>query len=143
MSPRRRRTLLFDTGPLVALLDRNDQWHSVSTRNWPDLAPRCVTTEAVVTEATHFVSRGGGSPSVVVEFLLDLEVPILGLDDEGHRLAAGLMRRYRDTPMDYADATLVVAAAWLGTDQVFTLDRRGFTTYRTVSENPFVVLPGS
>jgi len=136
-----RRDLLFDTGPLVALLDRNDQWHTVSARNWPDLAPRCVTTEAVVTEATHLVSRGGGSPCVVVEFLLDLEVPILGLDDEGHRLAAGLMRRYGDTPMDYADATLVVAAAWLRTDQVFTLDRRGFATYRTVSGDPFVALP--
>lgn len=141
MSRLGRRTLLFDTGALVALLDRNDPWHRVSTRHWPDLAPRCVTTEAVVTEATHLVGRGGGAPSVVVEFLLDLEVPILGLDEEGHRLAAGLMRRYRDTPMDYADATLVVAATWLKTSLVFTLDRRGFTTYRTVSGDPFMVLP--
>ncbi len=136
-----RRNLLFDTGPLVALLDRNDQWHAESARSWPEFAPRCVTTEAVLTEATHLISRGGGTPSLVVEFLLDLEVPILGLDDEGHRLAAGLMRRYHDAPMDYADATLVVAAAWLKTNLVFTLDRRGFTTYRTVSGDPFKVLP--
>lgn len=125
-----RRDTLLDTGPLVALLDRGDPWHPSCAGVWAALAPRCITTEAVVTEATYLVSRGGGPPAVVVEFLLALEIPILGLDTPGHRLAAGLMRRHRDTPMDYADATLVVAAMWLRTSRVFTLDRRGFAVYR-------------
>ena len=39
-------------------------------------------------------------------------------------------RRYGDTPMDFADATLVLLAEELGTDRILTLDERGFRTYR-------------
>jgi hypothetical protein len=45
--------------------------------------------------------------------------------------AAALMKKYADTPMDFADATLVGAADQLGIVDVLTLDRRGFSTYRT------------
>ena len=45
--------------------------------------------------------------------------------------AVALMKKYADTPMDFADATLVVAADQLGIVEVLTLDRRGFSTYRT------------
>jgi predicted nucleic acid-binding protein len=44
--------------------------------------------------------------------------------------AAALMKKYADTPMDFADATLVRAAEQLGIVEVLTLDRRGFSTYR-------------
>lgn len=135
------KALLLDTGPLVALLDRRDQWHQACVDAWSSLGDQCATTEAVVTEATHLVSRGGGPPALLLEFLLAAEVPILGLEPEGHRLAARLMRKYEDTPMDYADATLIVAGAWLQTDRVFTLDRRGFKTYRTHAGSRFQVVP--
>jgi hypothetical protein len=51
------------------------------------------------------------------------------------------MRQYDDTPMDYADATLLVAAEWLAASRVFTLDRRGFRTYRLPGERAFSLLP--
>ena len=41
-----------------------------------------------------------------------------------------LMRKYRDTPMDLADASLIVAAEFLATSKVFTIDRQDFQTYR-------------
>ena len=41
-----------------------------------------------------------------------------------------LMERYHDTPMDYADGTLVRLAEALDVLDVLTLDRRGFATYR-------------
>ena len=41
-----------------------------------------------------------------------------------------LMERYADHPMDLADASLVVAAEFLGTRQVFTLNRKDFATYK-------------
>lgn len=136
-----RRDVLLDTGPLVALLDRRDQWHELAVGAWPDLAVRCVTTEAVITEATHLVARGGAPPGVVLEFLLAGEVPVVGLEPAGHRRAVELLRRYHRVPMDYADATLVVAAEWLRTRLVFTLDRRGFETYRSAGGGGFMLLP--
>ena len=39
-------------------------------------------------------------------------------------------RRYADTPMDFADATLVLLAERLAVHEILTLDRRGFNTYR-------------
>lgn len=64
----------------------------------------------MVTEASHLVSRGGAPAGIPLEFLLAAEVPIVQLERSGHDHAARMMRRYRDVPMDYADATLVVVA---------------------------------
>ena len=55
--------------------------------------------------------------------------------------AGQLMAKYRDVPMDYADATLVVLAEEVETDQIFTLDRRGFTVYRWKRNRPFQIAP--
>ena len=51
--------------------------------------------------------------------------------------AAALMERYADTPMDYADATLVLLADALRIHDVLTLDRRGFSSYRAASRKSF------
>jgi predicted nucleic acid-binding protein len=56
--------------------------------------------------------------------------------------AAALMERYSDTPMDYADATLVLLADALRLNTVLTLDRRGFATYRTPSRRAFKLALG-
>ena len=46
------------------------------------------------------------------------------------RSAAALMRKYAETPMDFADASLVVLGDRMGVSDILTLDRRGFSTYR-------------
>lgn len=43
------------------------------------------------------------------------------------------MQRYADTPMDFADATLVLLAERLAIHEILTLDCRGFNTYRPSS----------
>ncbi len=52
-----------------------------------------------------------------------------------------LMEKYRNIPMDFADATLVVLAEELETEWVFTLDRRGFSVYRMRRNRAFRVIP--
>ena len=47
------------------------------------------------------------------------------------------MARYRNVPMDFADATLVLLASRLRMTAVCTLDRRGFRTYRIGSRKSF------
>jgi predicted nucleic acid-binding protein len=51
------------------------------------------------------------------------------------------MAKYRDLPMDDADATLVALAEEIQTDNVFTLDRRGFSTYRMHGRKAFHLIP--
>ena len=57
------------------------------------------------------------------------------------RRAARLVEKYADVPMGFADAGLVVLAEDLDTDLVFTLDRRGFSTYRLGRRRAFRILP--
>ena len=132
--------MLLDTGPLVAVLDSRDQWHERCVSAFPDLMQRCVTTEAVVAEACHLAIRGGRAWAPV-ELLPTAGIPVLGIEDGGHRRASSLMERYQELPMDYADASLVAVAEGLGISTVFTLDRRGFTAYRHGIGGRFTILP--
>jgi predicted nucleic acid-binding protein len=136
-----RRDVVLDTGPLVAHLDPRDQWHERCAAAWPDLVERCVTTEAVLTEASHLLVRGGASPALPVEFVLAAGIPVVALDAGALRFAAVLMRRFARIPMDFADAGLVAVADALGVDRVFTTDRKGFRTYRGARGAGFEVVP--
>jgi predicted nucleic acid-binding protein len=52
-----------------------------------------------------------------------------------------LMRKYRDLPMDVADAALVAVAEREGITRVFTLDRRDFEVYRPAKIGRFSLVP--
>lgn len=124
------RDVLLDTGPIVATLDRRDQWHERCAAAWESVLDRCVTTEAVVAEACHPVHRGRASAALPLEFLLAAQVPIIGLETGLHRYAAQLMNQFASVPMDYADAALVALADALNAGTEFTTDHRGFGAYR-------------
>lgn len=126
------KTRLIDTGPLVAYLDAADRAHGLVVRHLDRYTGGLATTSAVVTEAMHFVASAPSGPQLLAELVAasGLEVydlcrpPELGA-------AAALMGRYEDAPMDFADATLVLLAEALRVEEVLTLDRRGFSTFRT------------
>ena len=123
------------------MLDAADQWHARCVPAWHELADRCLTTEAVVTEASHLVARGKASATLPLEFLLAVGIPIIDLESSGHTHAIHLMHRYANVPMDYADATLVVVADALKLHTVFTTDRRGFRAYRRNNGTKFTLEP--
>jgi uncharacterized protein len=135
------RDVLLDTGPLVAVLDRRDQWHAECAAELPNVIRRCLTVEAVVTEACHLVARGGGPAHAPLDFLLAAGIPIVGLETGGHRRATSLMHQYRRTPMDFADACLVALSEALLISTAFTTDRRGFRAYRPPRGKRFELLP--
>ncbi len=53
----------------------------------------------------------------------------------------GLMEKYRDFPMDLADAALVRVAERESLFEIFTLDRRHFSIYRPGRRRRFSVVP--
>jgi predicted nucleic acid-binding protein len=132
---------LIDTGPLVAYLDANDRSHSEVALHLDAFAGRLVTTSAVITESMHFVSQVFTGPRMLCEFVSagGLEIFDLSRPPELNQ-AVSLMEKYADTPMDFADATLVLLAEGLETGRIFTLDRRGFSTYRTRPGRSFELL---
>ena len=100
-----------------------------------------MTTEAVITEATHLLGRGGAAPVRALEFVLAAGIPVVPLPVPTLRQVASLMRQYADVPMDFADATLVAVGDALGLSRVFTVDRRGFAAYRGARGLAFTLLP--
>jgi uncharacterized protein len=55
--------------------------------------------------------------------------------------AVSLIEKYSDTPMDFADATLVLLSEEIATTQIATFDRRGFRTFRTRKGKRFDIIP--
>jgi uncharacterized protein len=137
------RTYLIDTSPFVAYLDRKDRAHAVVAASIEVFKGRLATTGAVISEVMYFVSEFPNGPISFAKFLLGSGVRIAELAQPADILAAAeLMVKYSDTPMDFADATLVLLAEELGVTEILTLDRRGFSAYKTARGKSFrVVLP--
>lgn len=131
---------LCDTGPLVALVDRDDPYHE-RCRAALDQMETLISTWPCFTEAMHLLRRGGHRAqdtlwSYWADGLLDLHT---ATPPEWERMRA-LMRQYQDAPMDLADDSLVAAAEQLGINRVFTVDSH-FRAYRTDDRRAFEVVP--
>jgi hypothetical protein len=136
------RNLVLDTGPLVAMLDRTDPEHQTSREALADFRGELWTTTAVITEAMYLLRRHRMGPRTLLEFSVVSRLRIEGHGNLGAlKSAVVLMEKYADTPMDFADATLVLLAHSCKTRQICTLDRRGFSTYRTLDSGRFMVIP--
>ena len=132
---------LLDTGPLVALLVRSEPQHAAVRQAFSRLRAQLVTTGAVLTEAFYFLAEIEDGPASLASFLeLSAAEVFDTFSSEALATAAGLMTKYRDTPMDFPDATLVWTAEQTGTEQILTLDRRGFSTYRFGKSRRFKLL---
>ena len=133
---------LIDTGAILALLDRDDGWHRRCRKAFDTIPLPLLTTEAVLTEASHLTSRDFGdirglwtllsSGSITLEVITHQELPQIH----------SLMTEYRDRPMDFADATLVHLAARESLSVILTIDHDDFESYRIGGRKRFNILPG-
>jgi predicted nucleic acid-binding protein len=134
---------LCDTGPLVALIDRGDPHHERCVTTLDSLPPEpLLTTWPCWVEAIYLVGRvkGFASQEALWSYLAgDLVRLVEPAPGEWQRMRA-LMRRYRDVPMDIADASLVTAAERLTLRRIFTLDSH-FFAYRIGGKDGFEVVP--
>jgi uncharacterized protein len=134
--------VLVDTGPLVALLDPSDSARATCRKCLDTLAQSdLVTTEAVITEAEYLLDFSRRAQVALLHLLASQRPRVEPIGAKDRMRIAELMIKYGDSPMDYADATLVLLAERLRTHRVFTLDRRDFGVYR-VGKRPFQVVPG-
>ncbi len=135
------RSLLLDTGPLVAYLDKKDPAHDEAASCLDGFSGQLHTTSAVITEAMHFVAADINGPALLAEVITARQTRVHDLAQPPDlRAAAPLMTRYSNVPMDYADATLVLLAGRLGVFDILTFDRRGFSTYRTQKRHALRIL---
>lgn len=133
--------LLLDTGAFVALVDRSEKRHGDCVAVLEAWRGTIVTTEAVLNETLHLVGPRWQAQKICLEFLHRGAFVLVPASQATLKRVSVLMEKYRDVPMDYADATLVALGEELRTDLAFTLDRRGFSAYRLNQRKPFRLLP--
>ena len=135
------RELLLDTGALVSLLDRSQARHRDFVNFFEAWEAKAVSTEAVLTEATHLLNRAPGGAVACLEFFLRGGGLLVPTSPPALARCRDLMEKYSDLPIDFADATLVVLAEDLGTNLILTTDRRDFGVYRVADGRSFEVVP--
>jgi len=133
--------LLLDTGALVSLLDRNQRDHQACTRFFESWEGSVLSSEAVLTEATHLLGGIPGGRRACLDFFLAGAAVLVPATPASLRRARELIEQYASLPMDYADATLVALAEEIGSDVVFTTDRRDFGVYRIHGRRRFRIVP--
>jgi len=123
-------SVAVDTGPLVALFDKDEAEHAAAEEFLARTTSRLITNIAVITEALYLL---GFSTQVQTDFL---EWAIAGLEVDRETASdlpriIAIMKKYDDLPADFADASLVALCERRGIADVATLDA-DFDVYRTV-----------
>lgn len=124
-----RRQVLLDTGPVVAFLKRQDQFHSWITQEWATIEPPLLTCEAVISEASFLLRNVYGGKQAVISLVNSGVVQIPFRLDEEAGLINELLTRYQSVPMSLADACLVRMAEQYAESMLLTLDS-DFRIYR-------------
>ena len=120
---------LVDTGPLVALLKRDEEHHEWVTQAFRELpSAGMVTCEAVVSETCFLLGRWPAAIDGLFRRLGDGTLGLEPLDGESAAIHA-LMKKYRNVPASFADACLVRLSERHPDALVLTIDS-DFEIYR-------------
>ena len=122
--------ILVDAGPLVALLDADDQYHKKCVAALKVLQEPLVTVWPPVTEAMYLLGDLPKAQEALWEMLARGVLQLLPLDHTDVPRMRELMSKYADRPMDLAEAALVRVAERGGIRKIFTVDRKDFSIYR-------------
>jgi hypothetical protein len=122
---------LTDAAPLIALIDSGEPDHDRCREALGRLEFPLITTWPAFTEAIYLLGSAAGWPGQHALWQL-IRRDALAIAELGPTLAnrsVDLMERYRDHPMELADATLVAVAEDRDLRTIFTLDEH-FRSYR-------------
>ena len=133
--------VLIDAGPLVAMLSTKDEHHQRCIEQSGELPETLFSCWPAITEAAYLLK---GTPDGVEALLSRIDIgkiEILPLAAEDVPQISGILSKYRDQGFDFSDACLMHLAEREGIDQIFTLDRRHFSVYRTAVGGALELLP--
>jgi len=130
---------LIDSGPLIALFDRNDKYHSASVEFIKNNTSVLLTTLASVTETLHLLDFNRNAQIDFLGWVNAGAVVLEPITSDDLQSIQELIIKYSDLPMDFADACLVFLAEKLNITTIATIDR-DFDVYRLTGKRTFTTL---
>jgi len=122
-------SILIDSGPLIALFDKDDKYHKKILKFIKEKQYKFISTTAVLTEVTHMLDFNINVQINFLEWIMNEGVIIHEIKQENIVRIIELTKKYCDRPMDFADATLVIAAEKIGIKKIISIDS-DFDVYR-------------
>jgi len=130
------RKILIDSGPLIALFDASDKYHSAAIDFLKANRYPLVTTIASITETSHLLDFNRNAQLDFLEWIYRGGVEVYPIEVGALKRIRILMQKYRDMPMDFADSCLVYLAEELRLNTIATVDR-DFSIYRIKGRRKF------
>jgi len=136
-------TVVADTGPLYALVDRSDARHKRVVDWWrknrePVAIPVCVLPEVCYLLNTRISSQ---AEAAFVRSIANGELVIEQLEPEDIVRAEVLLKKYADLEVGFVDATVIATAERLDAAEILTTDRRHFSAIRPAHVGLFQLSP--
>jgi predicted nucleic acid-binding protein len=122
-------TILIDAGPLIALFDKDDTYHEGIKNFLRGKNYRFVSTLAVLTEVCYMLDFSIKAQMDFFEWVNRRGLILHDIPQGDLLRISALINQYHDLPMDFADATLVLAAERRGIGTIISIDS-DFDIYR-------------
>ncbi len=131
--------IIADTGFWIALADKKDKHHDQANEFVKTSSEKLITTYPVITEVCHIsLQRQGIKAQINFVKMYQLGAfDVFEIPKVDKQRVLFLMQQYADLPMDFADASLVLLAEYLGHGRILSTDKRDFHTYRWKNTQPF------
>lgn len=123
------RYILVDAGPLIALFDRDDEYHKTVLAYIKTFKGKLITTWPVLTEALHMLDFHVNAQLDLLTWVERNGVQIYELDATHIPDIKAYLTKYQNIQADLADISLIIAADQMNVDNVLTIDR-DFNIYR-------------
>lgn len=125
------RRVLVDTGPLVAMRNTSDQ-HRDHVHHLARLVPeKLFTCWPVLTEAAYLLRSHPKEIQILLDNAGSGVLSLLALTDQDAAPIARILKKYADQSLSLADASLMHLAEREGIEEVFTIDEKDFSVFRT------------
>lgn len=132
--------ILADSGFWIAFGNRRDRHHAAAVEvlaRWS--SEGFASTWPVLAEVTHLLAPRVGTQQATafIDAVARGACEIPSPPDDALVRSRDLMSKYRDLPMDLADASLVILAEETGEGRIRSTDIRDFEGYRWKNTQPF------
>lgn len=131
------KSVLIDTGPLVAVLRQRDEHHEWARAHFQAATEPFASCEAVISESLFLLERARDGKEALCGLLKRGIIVVRYSFDDELTETLRIIRRYNDTPMSFADACLVRMVEKSDNAVVFTTD----SDFRTYRKNGRQVIP--